>query len=111
MGFFAWAAGLGVNDFSAVDRRIEYLRRKLYEYDDTGRLDAQMNPQVAVQRSIDQRDYQEELEQLMYLRALPGQVAKRATVDTSIKAWQALLLIFFSVLAVMIASLALWMAI
>lgn len=100
-----------MEDFSAVDRRIEYLRRKLYEYDDTGRLDAQLNPQVAIQRSIDQRDYQEELEQLLYLRGLTGRVAERAVADTSIKAWQALLLIFFSVLAVMIASLALWMAV
>ena len=72
MVFFAWAAGLGVNDFSAVDRRIEYLRRKIFEYDDTGRMDAQLNPQAAIQKSIDQRDYQEELEELMYLRALPG---------------------------------------
>ncbi len=99
-----------MNDFSAVDRRIEFLRRKIYEYDDTGRMDAQLNPQAAIQKSIDQRDYQEELEQLMYLRSLPAQVVKRANENTSIKAWQAALLVFFSTVAVLIASLALWMA-
>ena len=98
-----------MNDLSAVDRRIEYLRRKIYEYDDTGRMDAQLNPQAAIQKSIDQRDYQEELEQLMYLRSLPAQLAKRANENTSIKAWQAALLVMFSTVAVVIASVALWM--
>ena len=98
-----------MNDFSAVDRRIEFLRRKIYEYDDTGRMDAQLNPQAAIQKSIDQRDFQEELEQLIYLRSLPVLLAKRANENTSIKAWQAALLVMFSTVAVVIASVAFWM--
>lgn len=103
-----------MNDFSAVDRRIEYLRRKLYEYDDTGRMDAQLNPQVAVQRSIDVRDYQEELEQLMFLRGLPAQVAAQAAIKarepTSIPLWQVALVAFSSLLALAVAILSLWLA-
>ncbi len=113
MVFFAWAAGLGVNDFSAVDRRIEYLRRKIFEYDDTGRMDAQLNPQAAIQKSIDQRDYQEELEELMYLRALPGQLATQAVAKakepTSIPVWQVAIVAFSSLLALAVAILSLWL--
>ncbi len=102
-----------MNDLAAVDRRIEYLRRKIYEYDDTGRMDAQLNPQAAIQKSIDQRDYQEELEQLMYLRGLPAQLATQAVAKakepTSIPVWQVALVTFFSMLALAVAVLSLWL--
>lgn len=96
------------SDFSAVDRRINYLQQELYTYDKFLR-----NPQspgsndmgAQAKFAIDAQGNQEELEQLMYLRSL----ATAANKPTGIKAWQALILVFYSTIAVLIAGLSLWL--
>ena len=97
------------SDFSAIDRRINYLQQELYTYDKFLR-----NPQspgandmgAQAKFAIDARGHQEELEQLMYLRSL----ATVANKPTGIKAWQAMILVFYSTIAVLIAGLSLWLA-
>lgn len=97
------------SDFSAVDRRINYLQQELYTYDKFLR-----NPQAPgandmgaqAKFAIDAQGNQEELEQLMYLRSL----ATVANKPTGIKAWQAMILVFYSTIAVLIAGLSLWLA-
>ena len=96
------------SDFSAVDRRINYLQQELYTYDKFLR-----NPQspgandmgAQAKFAIDAQGNQEELEQLMYLRSL----ATVANKPTGIKAWQALILVFYSTMAIAIAGLSLWL--
>jgi len=96
------------SDFSAVDRRINYLQQELYAYDKFLR-----NPQAPgandmgaqAKFAIDAQGNQEELEQLMYLRSL----ATVANKPTGIKAWQALILVFYSTMAIAIAGLSLWL--
>ena len=96
------------SDFSAIDRRINYLQQELYTYDKFLR-----NPQspgandmgVQAKFAIDAQGNQEELEQLMYLRSL----ATVANKPTGIKAWQALILVFYSTMAIAIAGLSLWL--
>jgi len=96
------------SDFSAVDRRINYLQQELYTYDKFLR-----NPQAPgandmgaqAKFAIDAQRNQEELEQLMYLRSL----ATVANKPTGIKAWQAMILVFYSTIAVLIAGLSLWL--
>ena len=96
------------SDFSAVDRRINYLQQELYTYDKFLR-----NPQAPgandmgaqAKFAIDAQGNQEELEQLMHLRSL----ATVANKPTGIKAWQALILVFYSTIAVLIAGLSLWL--
>jgi len=96
------------SDFSAVDRRINYLQQELYTYDKFLR-----NPQAPgandmgaqAKFAIDAQGNQEELEQLMYLCSL----ATVANKPTGFKAWQALILVFYSTIAVLIAGLSLWL--
>ena len=96
------------SDFSAIDRRINYLQQELYTYDKFLR-----NPQAPgandmgaqAKFAIDAQGNQEELEQLMYLRSL----ATVANKPTGIKAWQALILVFYSTMAIAIAGLSLWL--
>ena len=96
------------SDFSAVDRRINYLQQELYTYDKFLR-----NPQAPgandmgaqAKFAIDAQGNQEELEQLMHLRSL----ATVANKPTGIKVWQALILVFYSTIAVLIAVLSLWL--
>lgn len=96
------------SDFSAVDRRINYLQQDLYTYDKFLR-----NPQAPgandmgaqAKFAIDAQGNQEELEQLMYLRSL----ATVANKPTGIKAWQALILVFYCTIAVVFAGVALWL--
>ncbi len=96
------------SDFSAIDRRINYLQQELYTYDKFLR-----NPQspgandmgAQAKFAIDAQGNQEELEQLMYLRSL----ATVANKPTGIKAWQALILVFYSTMAIAIAGLSLWL--
>jgi hypothetical protein len=96
------------SDFSAVDRRINYLQQELYTYDKFLR-----NPQAPgandmgaqAKFAIDAQGNQEELEQLMYLRSL----ATVANKPTGIKAWQALILVFYCTIAVVFAGVALWL--
>ena len=96
------------SDFSAVDRRINYLQQELYTYDKFLR-----NPQAPgandmgaqAKFAIDAQGNQEELEQLMYLRSL----ATVANKPTGIKAWQVLILVFYCTIAVLIAGLSLWL--
>jgi hypothetical protein len=96
------------SDFSAIDRRINYLQQELYTYDKFLR-----NPQAPgandmgaqAKFAIDAQGNQEELEQLMYLRSL----ATVANKLTGIKAWQALILVFYCTIAVLIAGLSLWL--
>ena len=96
------------SDFSAVDRRINYLQQELYTYDKFLR-----NPQAPgandmgaqAKFAIDAQGNLEELEQLMYLRSL----ATVANKPTGIKAWQAMILVFYSTIAVLIAGLSLWL--
>ena len=97
-----------VHDLSAIDRRINYLQQELYTYDKFLR-----NPQAPgandmgaqAKFAIDAQGNQEELEQLMYLRSL----ATVANKPTGIKAWQALILVFYSTMAIAIAGLSLWL--
>ena len=97
-----------VRDLSRVYRRIDFLRSELYTYDKFLR-----NPQspgandmgAQAKFAIDAQGNQEELEQLMYLRSL----ATVANKPTGIKAWQALILVFYSTIAVLIAGLSLWL--
>lgn len=93
------------NDFSAVDRRIEYLKRKLYEYDSFGRTDAQLNPASALQKSIDQNAYQDELTELMTLREL----ADKARQPTGIATWQAAVIATFSGVAIAMATASIYL--
>ena len=96
------------SDFSAIDRRINYLQQELYTYDKFLR-----NPQspgandmgAQAKFAIDAQGNQEELEQLMYLRSL----ATVANKPTGIKAWQAIILVFYSTMAIAIAGLSLWL--
>lgn len=96
------------SDFSAIDRRINYLQQELYTYDKFLR-----NPQAPgandmgaqAKFAIDAQGNQEELEQLMYLRSL----ATVANKPTGIKAWQALILVFYCTIAVVFAGVALWL--
>lgn len=96
------------HDLSAIDRRINYLQQELYTYDKFLR-----NPQspgandmgAQAKFAIDAQGNQEELEQLMYLRSL----ATVANKPTGIKAWQAMILVFYSTIAVLIAVLSLWL--
>jgi hypothetical protein len=96
------------SDFSAVDRRINYLQQELYTYDKFLR-----NPQspgsndmsAQAKFAIDAQGNQEELEQLMYLRSLAETVNK----PTNIKTWQVVLMAFYSTFAVLIAVLSLWL--
>lgn len=96
------------HDLSAIDRRINYLQQELYTYDKFLR-----NPQAPgandmgaqAKFAIDAQGNQEELEQLMYLRSL----ATAANKPTGIKAWQALILVFYSTMAIAIAGLSLWL--
>ena len=96
------------SDFSAVDRRINYLQQELYTYDKFLR-----NPQAPgandmgaqAKFAIDAQGNQEELEQLMYLRSLETVANK----PTGIKAWQAMILVFYCTIAVLIAGLSLWL--
>ena len=96
------------SDFSAIDRRINYLQQELYTYDKFLR-----NPQspgandmgAQAKFAIDAQGNQEELEQLMHLRSL----ATVANKPTGIKAWQALILVFYSTMAIAIAGLSLWL--
>ena len=96
------------SDFSAIDRRINYLQQELYTYDKFLR-----NPQspgandmgAQAKFAIDAQGNQEELEQLMYLRSL----ATVANKSTGIKAWQAIILVFYSTMALAIAGWSLWL--
>lgn len=94
------------SDFSAVDRRINYLQQELYTYDKYLR-----NPQsqgdlgAQAKFAIDAQGNQEELEQLMYLRSL----ATVANKPTGIRTWQALILVFYCTIAVVFAGVALWL--
>jgi hypothetical protein len=96
------------SDFSAIDRRINYLQQELYTYDKFLR-----NPQAPgatdmgaqAKFAIDANDHQKELDELMYLREL----AEKATQPNSLKTWQALILVFYSTMAIAIAGLSLWL--
>lgn len=96
------------SDFSAIDRRINYLQQELYTYDKFLR-----NPQAPgandmgaqAKFAIDAQGNQEELEQLMYLRSLATAMNK----PTTIKTWQVALMVFYSTIAVLIVVLSLWL--
>ena len=96
------------SDFFFFFRRINYLQQELYTYDKFLR-----NPQspgandmgAQAKFAIDAQGNQEELEQLMYLRSL----ATVANKPTGIKAWQALILVFYSTMAIAIAGMSLWL--
>jgi len=56
-------------DLSAVDERIETLRRKVYELAEYG---ADMDEGRRLERMMSLRAYRDELEQLLFLRSLVG---------------------------------------
>lgn len=96
------------SDFSAVDRRINYLQQELYTYDKflrNSQAPGANDMGAQAKFAIDAQGNQEELEQLMYLRSL----ATVANKPTGIKAWQALILVFYCTIAVVFAGVALWL--
>jgi len=96
------------SDFSAVDRRINYLQQELYTYDKFLRNPQAPGNEVGAQMkfAIDAQANQEELEQLLYLCSL----AEAMNKPTTIKTWQVALMAFYSTIAVLIAVLSLWLA-
>jgi len=88
-------------EYRRVDRRIEWLRRKLYEYDEQGRVDGQMNPAVAIQRNIDMQDYADELRELMSLR----DIADRMNQPTGVKKWQMWIVIGYATITFLMTAL------
>lgn len=94
-------------DFSAIDRRINFLRQELYSYDKylrhpTGDVDMATQAKFAA----DADDYQMELDELIYLRGL----AEKARQPSSVALWQAILLAFFTSAALVIAVFSLVLA-
>lgn len=96
---------MGQRDFSAVDRRIRYLEQELYTYDKWLR-DPSGAKDISGQASmaINAQQHQEELEQLMYLRAL---VSRPVTMQ----AWQIALFSASLLIAFLIAALSLWLTV
>ena len=90
-------------DFSEVDERIRFLDRKIYEINEFGRTD---NNALDLTRTIELRSCRNEREQLVYLRNLADKAAK----PTGIRWWQAILLVIYSTIAMLIAVLSMWMA-
>ena len=66
-----------------------WLEHKLYEYEDVGRVDAQLNPAIAIQRNQDRQDYEAELSELHDLLALIEPVSNQWTH------WQRVLVVLF----------------
>jgi len=95
------------SDFSAIDRRINYLQQELYTYDKFLRNPQAPGNEVGAQMkfAIDAQANQEELEQLLYLCSL----AEAMNKPTTIKTWQVALMAFYSTFAVLIAVLSLWL--
>ena len=90
------------HELSAVDERIEWLRRKVYEISEYS-LTADASA-VTLQRMAELRNHREELEQLLYLRNLVQQNS-----ETKITTWQITILSVFSLMSLVIAFLSIWM--
>lgn len=92
-------------DLSAVDERIETLRRKVYELSEFG---ADFDESKRLERVMNLRAYRDELEQLLFLRNLAGQIES----TKELKRWQvAIILFFFGVsFAGTTISLFMWLA-
>jgi hypothetical protein len=93
--------------FSAVDRRISYLRQELYTYDKFLRNPSEKGDVGASAKwAIDADDYQRELDELSYLR----DVVDGASKPSPMTRWQAGLILFFASVAIGIAVLSLYVA-
>lgn len=94
--------------FSAVDRRISYLRQELYTYDKFLRNPSEKGDIAASAKwAIDAEDCQKELDELTYLRDL----AESINSPSSITKWQAGLILFFAFTAVLIAVMSFLVAV
>lgn len=93
-------------NFPYSDRRANFLRQELYNHDrylrnpQTG-----SDPAMQVKFSIDAEDYQNELEEIVYMRSF----IDKATQPTGIQNWQALILVFYTTVGLIIAALSLWL--
>jgi len=94
-------------DYSAIDRRINFLRQELYSYDKYLRHPAgEVDMATQAKFAADADDYQLELDDLIYLRGL----AEKARQPSGVALWQAMLLAFFSSAALLVAVLSLFLA-
>lgn len=97
----------GYKKFPAVERRINYLRQELYNYDKYFR-DPSNDIDVAkhAKFAIDANDCEEELSELMHLLKL----AERVNGHACIRGWQAMLVVACSAMALIFALLAIWLS-
>lgn len=97
----------GYKKFPAVERRINYLRQELYNYDKYFR-DPSNDIEVGkhAKFAIDASDHQVELSELMHLLKL----AEKANRQTSFKQWQVMLVVIYSTLALIFALVAIWLS-
>ena len=94
-------------DFSAIDRRMNFLRQELYSYDKYLRHPAgDVDMATQAKFAADADDYQMELDDLMYLRGL----VDKARQPSGVALWQAILLAFFSSAALLVAVMSLFVA-
>lgn len=69
-----------LDDLDSVDGRIAFLEAKIFAYKDGGWMDSEANPQLATKRALEQREYQEELVELRFLRRLYDEVMEARIV-------------------------------
>ena len=91
--------------FPQTDRRINYLRTEIYNYDKYLRNPSSQDMASSAKWAIDVDDNQRELDELMYLRDF----AEKANKPTNIKVWQAIGLAAYTTISLAIAVMAFWM--
>ena len=91
--------------FPATDRRINYLRQEIYNYDKYLRTPSSQDMASSAKWAIDVDDNQRELDELMYLRDF----ADKANKPTGIKIWQAIVLAVYTTISLAIAVMAFWL--
>ena len=91
--------------FPATDRRINYLRQEIYNYDKYLRNPQSQDMASSAKWAIDVDDHQRELDEIMYLRDF----AEKANQPTGIKVWQAIGLAAYTTISLAIAVMAFWL--
>ena len=91
--------------FPQTDRRINYLRTEIYNYDKYLRNPSSQDMATSAKWAIDVDDNQRELDELMYLREFVG----KANKPTGINFWQAIVLAVYTTISLAIAMMAFWL--
>lgn len=92
-----------LDDLDSVDGRIAFLEAKIFAYKDGGWMDSEANPQLATRRALEQKEYQDELVELRFLRRLYDEVTEARIV---LRWWHLLFVLVVAISSLFVSAAA-----